>query len=81
MLRIEAIYRVAGGEQQARAVASAIAYEQTVELPEGLVTDPGIIEGVVGTVESIEPDAGSWAPAESPSATRQRWPTGRSRSF
>ncbi len=58
MLRIEAVYRVAGGEQQACAVASAIAYEQTVELPEELVTDRGIIEGIVGTVENIEPDAG-----------------------
>ncbi len=56
--RIEAVYRVAGSERQACAVASAIAYEQTVELPEELVTDRGIAEGVVGTVDSIEPDAG-----------------------
>lgn len=55
--RIQAVYRVAGGEREVYAIARAIAYEQTVELPEALVTDPGIVEGVVGTVEGVEPYA------------------------
>jgi len=54
--RIQAVYRVAGGEGEASAIARAIAYEQTVELPEALVTDPAIIEGVVGTVDAVRPD-------------------------
>lgn len=55
--RIKAVYRVAGGEQAARALASAIAYEQTVELPQALITDAVIIENVVGRVEAVEEDA------------------------
>ena len=56
--RIQAVYRVAGAEREASAVARAIAYEQTVELPETLVTDPGIAEDIVGTVEAVglDPD-------------------------
>ena len=54
--RIEAVYRVAGGPREAADSARAIAYEQTVELPEALVTDASIIENVVGRVDSIEPD-------------------------
>jgi ribulose-bisphosphate carboxylase large chain len=54
--RIKAVYRVAGGEPKARAVASAIAYEQTVELPEALITDAAIIENVVGSVEAVQAD-------------------------
>ena len=56
--RIQAVYRVSGGEREAHAIARAIAYEQTVELPEELVTDPGIVADVVGTVEAVEPDTG-----------------------
>ncbi|MEQ8233813.1 MAG: RuBisCO large subunit C-terminal-like domain-containing protein, partial [Gammaproteobacteria bacterium] len=33
-------------------------YEQTVELPEALVTDAAILEGVVGRVEDVTPCAG-----------------------
>jgi ribulose-bisphosphate carboxylase large chain len=55
--RIQAVYRVCGGERDAHAMARAIAYEQTVELPEALVTDPGILADVVGAVEAVEPDA------------------------
>ena len=54
--RIQAVYRVAGGEREASAIARAIAYEQTVELPEELVTDTAIIDAVVGTVEAVEAD-------------------------
>lgn len=54
--RIQAAYRVAGGEREARAIARAIAYEQTVELPVELITDPGIVTDVVGTVEAVAPD-------------------------
>ena len=54
--RIQAVYRVSGGEREAHAIARAIAHEQTVELPEELVTDPGIVADVVGTVEAVEPD-------------------------
>ena len=56
--RIQAVYRVAGGKREASAIARAIAYEQTVELPEELVTDPAIIDGVVGSVDAVEPDPG-----------------------
>ncbi len=38
--------------------AVRIAYEQTVELPQALVTDPAILEGVVGQVESVTPVGG-----------------------
>ena len=56
--RIQAVYRVTGAERETSAIARAIAYEQTVELPEELVTDPAIIESIVGKVESVEPDPG-----------------------
>ena len=54
--RIRAVYRVAADERDVSDVARAIAFEQTVELPERLVTDPAIIEGVVGSVAAIVPD-------------------------
>ncbi len=56
--RIQAVYRVTGAVHETSAIARAIAYEQTVELPEELVTDPAIVESVVGKVESVEPDPG-----------------------
>lgn len=56
--RIQAVYRVSGGERQAHAIARAIACEQTVELPEELITDPGILADVVGAIEAVEPDTG-----------------------
>ena len=37
-------------------MARAIAYEQTVELPQALVTDAAILDEVVGSVDSIAPD-------------------------
>jgi len=54
---IKATYRVAGGEPEAFAVAEAIAYEQTVELPAALITDSAIAENVVGRVAAVQPDA------------------------
>jgi ribulose-bisphosphate carboxylase large chain len=54
--RIQAVYRIAGAEGEASAVARAIAYEQTVELPEALVSEPAIVDNVVGAVEAIVPD-------------------------
>ena len=51
--RIQAVYRVSGNQREAHAIARAIAREQTVELPEELITDPGILEDVVGAVEAV----------------------------
>ena len=53
---IHAVYRVQGGAEYTERLARAIAWEQTVELPEGQVTDPAIRDGVVGRVEGIVPD-------------------------
>lgn len=52
--RIQVTYRLACAPNEAQALSRKIAFEQTVELPEHLVIDPGIIEQVVGRVESIE---------------------------
>ena len=54
--RIQAVYRVHGGAGEAERLARAIAYEQTVELPEELVTEAGIVANVVGAVVSVTPD-------------------------
>jgi len=54
---IQATYRVAGGQRAAAATARAIAYEQTVELPEELVSDAHILDDVVARVEAVAPDA------------------------
>jgi hypothetical protein len=54
--RIQTVYRVSGSQREAHAIARAIAYEQTVELPEDLITDARILGDVVGTVEAVEPD-------------------------
>lgn len=54
---IQAVYRVTGGAGEAADLARAIAYEQTVELPEALVTAPEILADVVGDVTAVEPDA------------------------
>jgi ribulose-bisphosphate carboxylase large chain len=55
--QIEAVYRVAADPRDAASLARAIAYEQTVELPEALVTAPHIVENVVANVVSVDPDA------------------------
>ncbi len=54
--QIRAIYRIAGEPREAAAIARAIAYEQTVELPPDFIGNPVIDEAVVGTVEAVEPD-------------------------
>lgn len=54
--RVQAVYRVAGDQREVTATARAIAYEQTVELPEELITDARIRDDVVGVIEAIEPD-------------------------
>jgi len=52
--RIRAVYELSGSvEEEARRGARRIAYEQTVELPPGLVP-PAIDDRVVGRIESLE---------------------------
>jgi ribulose-bisphosphate carboxylase large chain len=53
---IHATYRVKADAELAARLARFIAYEQTVELPEALVTDRYVLDNVVGRVEHIEPD-------------------------
>ncbi|MGH8162141.1 MAG: RuBisCO large subunit C-terminal-like domain-containing protein [Gammaproteobacteria bacterium] len=54
--RIRADYRLRVEADEAEAVARSIAFEQTVELPEALVTEPAIRERMVGRLETIVPD-------------------------
>jgi ribulose-bisphosphate carboxylase large chain len=58
--RIVVDYRIGGSADAAKAVADAIAYEQSVELPRALITDPKIRENVVGQVESVVPIESDW---------------------
>ncbi len=51
--RIEADYLLSCSGEEAIDLARRIAWEQTVELPESLVTDPAIRDRVVGRVESL----------------------------
>ena len=53
--RLQVVYRVQGDTAQAESVARAIAYEQTVELPESQV-EPRIRTEMVGEVGRIEVD-------------------------
>lgn len=50
---LRATYLVSEHDGDPEAAARRIAYEQTVELPEALVTERAILDGVVGRVESI----------------------------
>ena len=59
--RIQVGYRVRGTSQDARDLALQIAYEQTVELPVGQVSDPRVLADIVGRVESVRPDSHSAA--------------------
>lgn len=59
MACLTAVYRVQCPPAEVDAVSRAIALEQTVEVPEELVTDPGIRERIVGRVEGIAPVANS----------------------
>lgn len=55
---IHAIYRIEGDAAEAGRAARAIAYEQTVELPEAQVGDRELLDSVVGRVEALEADPG-----------------------
>jgi ribulose-bisphosphate carboxylase large chain len=54
---IGATYAIAPRAGSPASVARAIAYEQTVELPESLVTDPAILDAVVGRVGAVWADS------------------------
>lgn len=51
--RITAVYHVRDTARHIEARARAIAVEQSVEMPVEAITDPGVLENVVGRVESI----------------------------
>ena len=51
--RIVAVYEVRSNSAEVADLARRIAYEQTVEVPPSLVTDPEVRERVVGRVESV----------------------------
>ncbi|MGO8813667.1 MAG: ribulose 1,5-bisphosphate carboxylase large subunit, partial [Terriglobia bacterium] len=52
--RFTVVYSIQGDENEARAKAIDICFEQTVEFPETLVPERLIREGVVGRVESLQ---------------------------
>ena len=51
--RIVAVYEIHAAPDDAAELARRIAYEQTVELPPPLVTDPSVCERVLGRVEAL----------------------------
>lgn len=53
--RIVAVYEVRTAPAEAAELARRMAYEQTVELPPELVTDPAVRERVLGRVEAVRP--------------------------
>jgi len=55
MQKITATYRVTCAADEIQKQAQGIALEQTVEVPQQLVTDPAIQRDVVGQIESITP--------------------------
>lgn len=58
-LRVTFLVRAAADEIERR--AETLMLEQTVELPRGAVSDPRVVEQIIGRVEAIEPaDAGSF---------------------
>lgn len=57
MSAIQVVYHVACSESEIKAQARAIAVEQTVEVPEVLLSDPYIRDHIVGRVEAITPVA------------------------
>ena len=52
---IRAVYEVWASPGEIEAVARALATEQSVEMPLAAITDPRVLDEVVGRVESIEP--------------------------
>ena len=67
--RILAAYEVRSSSDEVTDLARRIAYEQTVEVPPSLVTDPELRERVVGRVESVAAldDVGSGPAGSRPS--------------
>jgi ribulose-bisphosphate carboxylase large chain len=53
--RFRVVYRIAGDERQALAVARDICVEQTVEFPSELLTAGRVREEIVGRIEAVEP--------------------------
>ncbi len=54
--RFVSVFRVAAAADTIERRARAIAVEQSVEMPVAAIRDPRILDGIVGRVESIEPD-------------------------
>lgn len=61
--RFEVVYRIAGPPDEGETRAKQIALEQTVEMPDEVVTDAGIRQHIIGRVERLTPlpDAASSA--------------------
>src|SRR5581483_3523011 len=53
--RLTAIYLLTGNESEARAKAQDLTLEQTVELPDALVTDATIRANIIGRIEELTP--------------------------
>jgi len=60
--RIRVTYRLTADDRMAaKARARALAVEQTVEFPEDLISDPGILDNVIGRPEFVAPAGpGAW---------------------
>ncbi len=56
--KILARYRVLSTASEIDALAQSMAYEQTVEVPAALIRDAGVRRRVVGTVRSVQAEAG-----------------------
>ncbi len=56
MIALRARYRIACPADEIEAQARGIALEQTVEVPDAIVTDPAIRDHIVGQVADITPD-------------------------
>ncbi len=55
MKQVKVLYRIRCTAEEVEQASRDIAFEQTVEVPEALVTSTAILEEVVGKVHSIEP--------------------------
>jgi len=53
--RFEVVYRIAGPPDEVETRAKQIALEQTVEMPDEVVTDAGIRQHIIGRVERLTP--------------------------
>lgn len=56
--RLVAVYELPGPEKEALRLAQAVAWEETVEVPEDFPLPPGVRDGVVGKVGPAEPIEG-----------------------